>query len=589
MSIEIKLDAQGQPLGLRLSKAFVPTLKESPADAEVISHKLMIRAGFIRKQAAGIYTLLPFGLRSARKMERIIRREMSRAGAIELLLPAVQPGELWKESGRWDFYGKELLRFKDRHERDYVIGPTHEEVITDIIRREIRSWRDMPLNLYQIQTKFRDEIRPRFGLMRCREFTMKDAYSFDIDDQGADVSYQAMHSAYKRIFAGCGLKFGIVEADSGAIGGSYSHEFMVLADTGEDGLVFCQCGYAANQEKAELKDYQGQGPAEAEAAMEKVPTPNCRTVPEVAKFLKTPLGRVIKSMAYETGQGPVLVLIPGDREINLIKLKNATGGVEPRLLTPEEAEKITGVPMGYLGPIGCKIPILADLGVQRLGGGVVGGGEADTHYINALLGRDFQAGRFIDLAQAQAGDPCPCCGQALEVKRGIEVGHIFKLGVKYSQAMGATFDRPDGQVDPIIMGCYGIGVGRTVAAAIEQNNDRDGIIWPMPLAPYEAAVLPLQVGDEKVLGAAEKLFQDLMNLGVECVLDDRDERPGAKFKDADLIGYPLRITVSEKSLATGQVELKRRDTREVFMLSLDEAAARVLELRDEALAAAQKL
>ena len=585
MSIEIKIDAQGQPLGLRLSRAFVPTLKESPADAEVISHKLLIRAGFIRKLAAGIYTLLPFGLRSCRKMERIIRREMSRAGAIELLLPAVQPGELWKESGRWDFYGKELLRFKDRHERDYVVGPTHEEVITDIARREIRSWRDMPLNLFQIQTKFRDEIRPRFGLMRGREFVMKDAYSFDVDDQGADKSYQAMHEAYSRTFTSCGLKFGIVEADSGAIGGNYSHEFMVLADTGEDGLVFCQCGYAANQEKAELKDYKGEGPAPS-APLKKVPTPNCRTVPDLAKFLKIPLGRIIKAMAYETAEGPMLVLIPGDREINPIKLKNATGGVEPRLLTPEEAEKITGVPMGYLGPIGCKLPIIADFGVQRLGGGVVGGGEADIHHLNAFLDRDFQVSRFLDLAQAQAGDPCPRCGQALETKRGIEVGHIFKLGTKYSQAMGATFDRPDGQVDPIIMGCYGIGVGRTVAAAIEQNHDHDGIIWPMPLAPYEAAILPLQVADEKVLGAAEKLFQELMNLGVECVLDDRDERPGLKFKDADLIGYPLRVTVSEKSLANGQVELKRRDTREVFMLDLADAAARIQKLRDEALAAA---
>ena len=583
MAVEMKFDSHGQPLGLRLSQGLAPTLKEDPADAEVISHKLLIRAGFIRKLAAGIYSLLPLGLRSCRKMERIVRLEMSRAGAVELLLPAVQPGELWKESGRWDFYGKELLRFHDRHERDYIIGPTHEEVITDIARREIRSWRDLPINLYQIQTKFRDEIRPRFGLMRGREFIMKDAYSFDADDEGADKSYWAMYEAYQRIFAACGLKFATVEADSGAIGGNFSHEFMVLADTGEDGLVFCECGFAANQEKAELKDYATEAPEEAALEMEKVPTPGVRHVPDLAKFLKIPLGRIIKSMLFETGQGPVMVLMPGDREINLIKLKNAFGGTEPRLLTPEEAEKAVGVPMGFVGPVGVKIPIVADLGVKRLESGVVGAGEEDQHFIHARLDRDFKVDRWLDLALAGDGDPCPRCGKTLSVKRGIEVGHVFKLGTKYSEAMGATFDGKNGEVRPLIMGCYGIGIGRTVAAAIEQNNDKDGIIWPMPLAPYEAALLPLQVQNEEVMAAAEKLFGQLMDLGVETVLDDRDERPGLKFKDADLIGYPLRVTISEKSLAAGQVELKRRDTREVFMLSADEAAAVIGRMRDEGL------
>ena len=592
MSVEMRFDAQGQPLGLRLTQGFSPTLKEDPADAEVISHKLLIRAGFIRKLAAGIYSLLPFGLRSSRKMERIVRLEMSRAGAIEVLLPAVQPGELWKESGRWDFYGKELLRFKDRHERDYVIGPTHEEVITDIARREIRSWRDLPLNLYQIQTKFRDEIRPRFGLMRGREFIMKDAYSFDADDEGADRSYRAMYEAYQAIFARCGLKFATVEADSGAIGGSFSHEFMVLAETGEDGLVFCECGFAANQEKAELKDYATCAPEDPDLPLEKVPTPGCRHVPDLAKFLKVPLGRIIKAMAFETGQGPTLVLMPGDREINLIKLKNATGGVEPRLLEPEEAEKLTGVPMGFLGPMSlpenCGMTIIGDLGVERLGGGVIGAGEEDMHYLHALVDRDFKVGRRLDLALAGAGDPCPRCGKALGTKRGIEVGHVFKLGAKYSASMNATYDRPDGQTAPLIMGCYGIGIGRTVAAAIEQNHDRDGIIWPMPLAPYEVALLPLQVQAAEVMGPAEKLFQELMDLGVETVLDDRDERPGMKFKDADLIGYPLRVTISEKSLAGGQVELKHRDTREVSMLPLSDAAGIILKLRNEKLVAGLK-
>jgi prolyl-tRNA synthetase len=582
MSREMKYDAQGQALGLRLSQGFGPTLKEDPAEAEVVSHKLLIRAGFVRKLAAGIYSLLPFGLRSCRKMERIVRLEMSRAGALEVLLPAVQPGELWKESGRWDYYGKELLRLKDRHDRDYVIGPTHEEVITDLARREIRSWRDLPVNLYQIQTKFRDEIRPRFGLMRGREFIMKDAYSFDGDEAGADRSYRAMYEAYERIFKSCGLKFAAVEADSGSIGGSYSHEFMVLADAGEDGLVSCGCGYAANQEKAELKTYPTLPPEEPQPML-KVATPGCRHVPDLAKFLKVPLGRIIKALLFETGQGQVMALIPGDRDINPVKLKNACGGVEPRLLEPEEAEKLTGAPMGFVGPLNTSLTIVADLGIQRLGQGVIGANEVDQHYLQARVGRDFQVSRWLDLALAVAGDPCPRCGRPLEIRRGIEVGHVFKLGTKYSQALGATFDRPDGQVAPLIMGCYGIGIGRTVASAIEQNHDRDGIIWPLPLAPYEAALLPLQTQNETVMGAAEKLFQELMDLAVETVLDDRDERPGLKFKDADLIGYPLRVTISEKSLAAGQVELKRRDTREVIMLPLAEAAPFIRRQRDQGL------
>ena len=582
----MKIDAQGQPLGLRLSKGFTPTLKEDPADAEVVSHKLLVRAGFIRKLVAGIYSTLPLGLRAMRKMERIVRAEMSRAGAIELMLPAVQPGELWKESGRWDFYGKELLRFKDRHDRDCVVGPTHEEVITDLARREIRTYRDLPLNLYQIQTKFRDEIRPRFGLMRGREFVMKDAYSFDADSESTDISYQTMYDAYNQIFTNCGLKFAVVEADSGAIGGSHSHEFMVLAETGEDGLVFCECGFASNQEKAASGNYETFPAADPNLPMEKIPTPGCRQVPELAEFLKIPLGRIIKSMAFSTGEGPKLVLIPGDREINLIKLKNAFGGVEPRLLTPEEAEALTKVPMGYLGPISLPegaMEIVADLGVQRLGSGVVGAGEADLHYQHAQVDRDFKVNRWLDLGVATAFDPCPRCGQKLSSKRGIEVGHVFKLGTKYSQAMGATFTGTDGQEYPLVMGCYGIGIGRTVAAAIEQSHDHDGIIWPMPLAPYEVALLPLQVQKPHVLEAAEKLFGELMDLGVETVLDDRDERPGMKFKDADLIGYPLRVTISEKSLKENQVELKYRATRQVEMVSINDAATILKQLRDEGL------
>jgi len=581
MSSEMKFDSQGQPLGLRLSAGFAPTLKEDPAEAEVVSHRLLIRAGFIRRLAAGIYSLLPLGLRSTRKVELIVRREMNRSGALEVLLPAVQPGELWKESGRWDQYGQELLRFRDRHDRDCVIGPTHEEVITDIARREIRSWRDLPLNLYQIQTKFRDEIRPRFGLMRGREFIMKDAYSFDADEAGADLSYRAMYEAYQRIFQGCGLKFAVVEADSGAIGGSYSHEFMVLAETGENGLVFCECGYAANQEKAELKTYATEAPEEP-ADMTEIPTPGCRHVEELAAFLKVPRGRIIKTLVFETGAGPVMALIPGDREINPVKLKNAFGGVEPRLLTPEEAEKLTGAPMGFVSPVGARgLTIAADLGIGRLKNGVAGAGRADLHFLYAELDRDFTVDRWLDLALAEAGDPCPRCGGRLAAKRGIEVGHVFKLGVKYSSALKAFYARPDGGDEPLFMGCYGIGLGRTLAAAIEQNHDRDGIIWPLALAPYEAAVLPLQVQNPAVLAAAEKLFRELMDLGVETVLDDRDERPGLKFKDADLIGYPFRVTVSEKNLAAGEAELKFRATGEVTRLPLADAAAALRQLRDE--------
>ena len=583
MAMEMKFNACGQALGLRLTQGFAPTLKEDPAEAEVVSHRLLIRAGFIRKLTAGIYSLLPLGLRATRKLELIIRREMNRSGALEVLLPSVQPGELWKESGRWDYYGQELLRFRDRHDRDCVFGPTHEEVITDIARREIHSWRDLPLNLYQIQTKFRDEIRPRFGLMRGREFIMKDAYSFDADESAADLSYWAMHEAYTRIFKGCGLKFAVVEADSGAIGGSFSHEFMVLAKTGENGLVFCQCGYAANQEKAELKTYATLAPVEPVSALTEAATPGCRQVAELADFLGIPKGRIIKSLAFQTGEGPVLALIPGDRELNPVKLKNACGGLEPRLLTPEEAEALTGTPMGFVGPIGTKLKVVADHGLGRLKNGVVGAGRPDFHYLHAQLDRDFTVDRWLDLVLAEEGDPCPRCGSQLSTKRGIEVGHIFKLGLKYSSALKAVYARPDGGDGLLFMGCYGIGLGRTLAATIEQNHDQDGIVWPLPLAPYEAAVLPLQIQNEKVASAAEKLFQELIGLGMETVLDDRDERPGLKFKDADLIGYPFRVTVSEKNLAAGETELRLRATREVIRLPLSETATTLRRLRDEGL------
>ncbi|MBU2551791.1 MAG: proline--tRNA ligase [Proteobacteria bacterium] len=570
---------------MRYSNMFLPTLREDPSDAEVLSHKLMVRAGMIRKLASGIYTYLPLGLRALVKVENIIREEMNRAGAQEILMPAVQPGELWQESGRWEYYGRELLRFKDRHDHDYCLGPTHEEVVTDLVRREVRSYRDLPINLYQIQTKFRDEIRPRFGLMRGREFGMKDGYSFDADEDGASRSYQAMFEAYQRIFKRCGLRFTAVEADSGAIGGSFSHEFMVLAETGEDAIVNCPaCGYAANTEKAELT-----APAETQARDMDAPeaarvlTQDMRTVEEVTGFLGIRPDQLIKTMIYRTEDGPLAVLIRGDHEVNEIKLKNALGGIEPEMADPTLIQELTGAPVGFAGPVALKTRILADHWIKTLSRTVVGANEADYHLVNVVPGRDFEISEYLDLRVAQPGDPCPRCGGALEVKRGIEVGHVFKLGTKYSQAMGAKYLDAQGREQLIIMGCYGIGTGRTVAAAIEQNNDPDGIVWPMPLAPFEVVILPLQMQDPAVVEAAEGLYKTLGGLGLDVLLDDRDERAGIKFKDADLIGIPLRLAVSRKTLAQNRVEFKERGG-EVQLWDLSEAPDRVKAVRDRTLA-----
>ena len=573
---------------MRYSKFFLPTLREDPAEAEVISHKLMVRAGLIRKLASGVYSWLPFGLRALRKVENIIRDEMNKAGAHEILMPGAQPGEIWKESGRWQAYGPELLRFKDRHDHEFCLGPTHEEVITDIIRKEIRSYRDLPINLYQIQQKFRDEIRPRFGVMRGREFGMKDAYSFDVDDAGAEDSYRAMFQAYTNIFKRCGLKFTPVEADSGAIGGSFSHEFMVLADTGEDAIVYCPgCGYAANTEKAEyVSPVEDQVMDDSAPEVEKVFTENMRTVEDVCNFLKIDPKDLIKTMIYSTSDGPVAVLVRGDREVNPIKLKKVRCGEEPELADPAVIEEVTGAPVGFAGPVGLSIPILADLSIKTLGKAVTGANEGDYHYKNVVPGRDFTPTAYHDLNEARSGDSCPRCSAELEIARGIEVGHVFKLGDKYSKSMGATFLNTEGKEEHVIMGCYGIGTGRTVAASIEQNHDGNGIIWPMPLAPFEVSVLPLQAQDENVMAAAEKLYDELNSLGVETILDDRNERAGIKFKDTDLIGIPLRVSVSKKTLAENKAEFKERIKGEIEMLDLDNAAEKIKEIRDAYLAAA---
>jgi len=565
---------------MRYSQYLLPTLKEVPADAEVISHQLMLRSGMIRKVAAGIYNYMPLGLRSIRKMEEIIREEMNRAGAIECLMPMANPAELWQESGRWEKYGKELLRFKDRKDTDFCMGPTHEEVVTDIVRNTVRSYRQLPLNLYQIQTKFRDEIRPRFGLMRGREFIMKDAYSFDLDDAGADLSYQKMYQAYRNIFQRCGLHFRAVEADSGAIGGSSSHEFMVLAESGEDAIVSCDsCEYAANVEKAEVL-WSEELPVAPEQSLQLLATPNRKTIKEVADFLELPPTRLVKTLILQTSTKEIVaVLLRGDRELNSIKLANQLD-VDWVLPAEEEVvQRVTGAPPGFAGPIGLDVRLIADNEVRAMSHYVVGGNAVDRHYVGVCHPRDVAIDRFADLRRAEQGDPCPRCkGGRFEGWRGIEVGHVFKLGTKYSEAMAAMVLDDQGQSRPLVMGCYGIGVGRTVAAAIEQNHDEHGLKLPLPLAPFQVLVVILNPKDEQVREAGEKIYSQLFEQRVEVLLDDRDERPGIKFKDADLVGIPLRITVGARGLQEGVVELKIRASGEQTTLALGEVVPALRQL-----------
>lgn len=554
---------------MRYSKMLLPTLRENPAEAEVISHKLMLRAGMIRKLATGIYSYLPLARRVFNKVEQIIREEMNRAGAQEVTLPSVQPSDIWAESGRWNLYGKELLRFRDRNNRDFCLGPTHEEVITDLIRREVRSYRQLPLNLYQIQTKFRDEIRPRFGLMRGREFTMKDAYSFDADESGAEKSYNRMFKAYTRIFERCGLEFKAVEADTGAIGGSFSHEFMVLADSGEDAIVSCDsCSYAANIEKAEIKEWGLDSETKEPAHMretQKVYTPGMKTVEEVTDFLKVSPKDIVKTLIYETDREPIAVLVRGDHGINEVKLRNLLGSDRLSLAGDEVVRKITGAPTGFAGPLGLDVRIFADHVIRRMSHFVVGGNEGDTHLIDVNL-LDFKVDTFADLRMVTGDDPCPRCSGKLRLSRGIEVGHVFKLGTKYSEALGATYLDAHGKDRLVVMGCYGIGVGRTVAAAIEQNHDKDGIIFPVPIAPFQVLILPINMNQKEVKDTSEALYLSLSEKGYDVLLDDREESPGIKFKDADLIGIPVRLTVSKRTLKDDMVEMKLRRAGEVAMV-----------------------
>jgi prolyl-tRNA synthetase len=566
---------------MRYSRLFLPTLKEVPAEAEVVSHRLMLRAGMIRKLASGLYTYLPLGLRAIQKVEGIIREEMNRAGAQEVLMPVVQPSELWKESGRWEHYGRELLRMRDRHDRECCLGPTHEEVITDLVRGEVRSYRDLPLNLYQIQTKFRDEIRPRFGLMRGREFIMKDAYSFDVDEDALDVTYQAMYRAYSAIFERCGLDFRPVEADTGSIGGHASHEFMVMADTGEDDIVCCMaCSYAANVELAPVVTDYPSG-TEAERPLEEKSTPGAKSVEEVTGFLDARPSELVKTLLLKVdGSRFVVACLRGDHELNDVKLMRVLGAETIEMAGPEDVERITGAPVGFAGPRNLRedVEMVADIATAGMKNFVAGANRADTHFINMNWERDVKRPDFHDIRVMTAGDPCPRCRGAVEIRRGIEVGHIFKLGTKYSEALEATFLDSNGKQRPMVMGCYGIGVGRTVAAAIEQNHDDAGIIFPLPIAPYQVIISLMNSKDREMTAAADAIYSALESAGVESLYDDRKERPGVKFKDAELVGIPYRITVGKRAVKEGVAEVTERASGKTEEYPLESVVEHLLKL-----------
>ena len=557
---------------MRISRFPLCTVKETPADAEVISHQLMLRAGLIRKLAAGVYSWLPLGLRVLRRVEAVVREEMNRAGALELLMPAVQPAELWQESGRWQQYGPELLRIKDRHDRDFCFGPTHEEVITDLFRREIKSYKQLPVNFYQIQTKFRDEIRPRFGVMRAREFLMKDAYSFHVDAASLQETYAVMYDAYARIFSRLGLKFRAVLADTGSIGGAHSHEFHVLADSGEDAIAFSTgSDYAANVEMAEALAPVGERPAPAEA-LTRVHTPKVKTIAELCAFLHVPAERTVKAVVVEgADEQPVLLLVRGDHEVNAVKAAKLPQVKAPLLFaSPEAIRAAFGAGPGSLGAVGFQGTVIADRSVAKLADFVAGANEDDWHLTGVNFGRDCPDPLIADLRNVVTGDPSPDGQGSLDIARGIEVGHVFQLGRKYSTALNATVLGEDGQPLIVAMGCYGIGVSRVVAAAIEQNHDERGIIWPATMAPFQVAVLPIGAGrSAAVREAAETLYQELQATGIEVLLDDRDARPGVMFADMELIGIPHRLVISERHLAAGQVEYRGRCDSAPTLLNRD--------------------
>jgi prolyl-tRNA synthetase len=549
---------------MRFTEFGLVTLKEVPSEAEIVSHQLMLRAGLIRRLASGLFTWMPLGLRVLRKVENIVREEMDRAGALELLMPAVQPAELWQESGRWDQYGHLLLRMSDRHKRDFCFGPTHEEVITDIARRELRSYKQLPINFYQIQTKFRDEIRPRFGVMRAREFIMKDAYSFHIDQASLEAGYQKMHAAYVAIFERLGLRFRVVDADSGEIGGSRSQEFHVLADSGEDAIAWSdEDNYASNIETAATLPPEEEAPA-GTVALQKVSTPGAKTVEGLARFLSVDSKKILKTLIVEGDAQPVALVLRGDHELNAIKAEKLAGVASPfRMAETAIVSKATGCEPGFAGPIGLEIPIYFDHAVRAMSDFVCGGNEKDMHYTGVNFGRDLEIGNTVDLRNVVEGDRVPGGAGTLSIARGIEVGHIFQLGTKYSEAMNATVQDQDGSDVPMQMGCYGIGVTRIVGAAIEQNHDEKGIIWPAPIAPFDVILIPINMHRSETLrSAAEDLYAELQNRGLSVLFDDRDARPGVKFADAELIGIPHRLVISERGLEAGELEYRHRRDNE---------------------------
>ena len=565
------------------TKLYAPTLREVPSDADVVSQQLMLRAGFMRKTANGLYSFLPLGWRSIKKIEAIVREEMDRASAQEIMMPILQPAEIWKESGRWNAYGAEMMRINDRHDNEFCLGPTHEEMITTLVKNEINSYRQLPVNLYQIQSKFRDERRPRYGLMRSREFIMKDAYSFDVDEAGLEESYKSMYDAYTRIFNRCGLTFRPVEADSGAIGGSGTHEFMAIAEAGEADIVYCtKCDYAANIEIGKPGIMKQEEEALQELSV--VDTPNASTIEAVADMLNLPLHKTIKAVVFSIDGKVVLAIVRGDHEVNEVAVQHAVlGSVEPEMATPEELEKV-GLTAGFISPIGLKqteeFAIVVDESVMETYNVCGGANKKDAHYVNINPKRDFNVEDIIvaPIRLITKDDVCPKCGGALEHAKGIEVGQVFKLGTKYSEALQATFLDQNGRPNPMIMGCYGIGVSRTLAAAIEQYHDENGIIWPRSIAPFEAVIVPINAKDEALMSTSQTIYTALQNAGVDVLLDDRKDRAGVKFKDADLIGYPLRITVSKNTLENNEVEIQIRKTGEALPCAIDSVADKVTEL-----------
>jgi prolyl-tRNA synthetase len=558
---------------MRFSKFGLTTLKETPAEAEILSHQLMLRAGLIRRLASGLFTWMPLGLRVLRKVENIVREEMNRAGALELLMPAVQPAELWQESGRWEKYGHLLLRMRDRHEREFCFGPTHEEVITDIARRELRSYKQLPINFYQIQTKFRDEIRPRFGVMRAREFIMKDAYSFHVDMESLEEGYQAMHAAYTAIFERLGLKFRVVNADSGEIGGSRSQEFHVIADSGEDAIAWSEDDdYAANVEAAEISPLEGD-PDAPSRGLEKVHTPDTKTIDDLAQLLKVTAKQTLKTLIVDGESGPVALALRGDHELNAIKAGKIPGVASPLTMSdPATIRKVTGCEPGYAGPIGLDIPVYFDHATRLMSDFVCGANESEMHYTGVNFARDLDLPETLDIRNVVAGDPTPNGKGTLKIDRGIEVGHIFQLGTMYSEALNATIQDQNGKDIAMAMGCYGIGVTRIVGAAIEQNNDENGIVWPEPLAPFDVVLIPINMHrSERLREAAEALYAELEGQGIEVLFDDRDVRPGVKFADAELIGVPHRLVISERGLDAGELEYRHRRDDDSRMMKRDAA------------------